>query len=1623
MRPIPFSEADFVNSELPKFDTSGLSIGPECNAICVNTVNMTPESHYNTLSRPVRDDQEQLFYDSETGALIRPLRDKVVDESKDKSCYVLQMIRLQRHRVCLFYDSGSNASLVSGVLAERLKLKVLDDRPIGIGCAGGGGAWSFYGSYTFGLGPDQEGYYYQVICQGMKYVTSKFNKYNLSVINEELKSRDPTGYGSEKLPKFIGGMRVGLLLGINCKLQPLLIYVLPSGLGTFRTQIKDEWGSRIAYGGPHPVFDQVNEVTHGNVDYSMQIFKEMVTAYLHSPYTQLRVIGEENLEESAPGLFMITDNLGPKVGDDIIPDVSMTYSSDYVHECCPHQTSSFSTSVGLRNVESYKSRIPLSKLKVVLDSDETNDDIRCEVCSRCSVCSKSAKGKVLSIQEQYEQSCIERSVRFSPEDKRCYVRLPFLKEPYTVLYKRHKSDSNYYQAEKWLANMCRKPPDMKDSLIRTHKSLVDSGFMQKLDDLSPVEREALDGAKFWHYMPWNIALKPDSPSTPFRITVDATVSGLNQILAKGTNRMSRIPDILAKIRTLPYVWASDIKKLYNRLLLEKDSLCYGLFLFCDSLDPDSQPITYVMKVAWYGVASTGGQAEVALLKVAEFYKDLYPLVPRILLRHKYVDDLLGGGFQIVECDEQVRQVKECLANGGFHLKFVAYSKQMPPEEASDSDNFKILGYRWHPVSDVIYPGYHELNFQKKKRGARPNNDLPVTEVADVTRLLNTVDLTRRLLVSQVAQLYDPCGLFEAYKLQLKLDLISVNRMPWDAILPPEMVEYWTTRLKEFVQIPFMHVSRCVVPEGAVDPTQVRLIGVADAATSAGGAAIYAGYAMHDGSYSCQLIASKSKLMTGTIPRNELDALALLATLMSSVKYALDDLVVDALYYTDSIISLCWISNIAKQVKTFVYTRVTYIRSMMLSPELISQQVPIPLFHIDGSKNPCDFLTKPLKVLPKDLNPTSVWISGYPWQQLDSENLPKVRFEDISIPKHLESEIDQECFGEPIVTASVWYSGNISPPLHQSHCSGCPQEVVFHPFDVCYGTTRYHEHCDNCSCSLPFSLSAVKVARKSNSLDISLLSVGFKAGLKTVVLMLKFICLLKHKRHISKDVPIEETCEICKTVKNTSERNLRRVLECKAMDYFFREESKVLAKELPKKKLDQFVKINDIYYLPSRLVTELSVKELDSLLENFFEPHQLPSLIPVVMAKSELAYAYILYVHHFVIPHSGVNATLGEIMKTMFLLDNPQRFIQAVRKDCSRCRIIRKKSVELRIANHPEVRTTICPPFYTVAVDTVFGFSAQWYPGSKRVSKAYALAIVCIFTGAVNILTMDGLCTRDVLSALERHSDRYGAPGIIYVDQGSQLIALSQSKFVLRNMAHNLSDNHAVEVRVFNAKNHEGNGRCESRVRLLRQMLEKMAIDSGKHSFTQIGWETIFSHISNSLNDTPIAKTSRSTQCDPLWDVITPNRLILGKNSNRSLTGNIEMESGPELSRLMEKNRKIMETWYSVFASNLRNLVPPPPKWSKSDEVKVGDVVLFVFKDNAVMKQDVWKLGRIIDCPNSTTVEIQYSIQSKTGKLQVKTLMRNPRQISIIVGEGEYGINTHEYLDQLRNSCKKVDLTI
>ena len=109
----------------------------------------------------------------------------------------------------------------------------------------------------------------------------------------------------------------------------------------------------------------------------------------------------------------------------------------------------------------------------------------------------------------------------------------------------------------------------------------------------------------------------------------------------------------------------------------------------------------------------------------------------------------------------------------------------------------------------------------------------------------------------------------------------------------------------------------MIPSTAKDPGKVRLLGVADAAESSAGAAIYAGYELMDGTYGCSLLNAKSRMVSKTIPRNELEGVMILAEMMSKLRSGLEHVLIEEHYFTDSTIAMCWCSNMTLKLKMYV----------------------------------------------------------------------------------------------------------------------------------------------------------------------------------------------------------------------------------------------------------------------------------------------------------------------------------------------------------------------------------------------------------------------------------------------------------------------------------------------------------------------------------------------------------------------------------------------------------------------------------------------------------------------------------------------------------------------------------
>ena len=160
------------------------------------------------------------------------------------------------------------------------------------------------------------------------------------------------------------------------------------------------------------------------------------------------------------------------------------------------------------------------------------------------------------------------------------------------------------------------------------------------------------------------------------------------------------------------------------------------------------------------------------------------------------------------------------------------------------------------------------------------------------------------------------------------------------------------------------VYRCIKPS-SFDDSYLELHHFCDSSEQAYGCCSYLRGVNKDGEICISLIISKSRvapLKVMSLPRLELQSAVLAVEIDSILKNNLDIQFVRTFFWTDSQIVIKYIANETKRFKVFVSNRINKIRSQ----SDVSQW-----FHIAGSQNPADVLTRPLL----NVSHMESWIRG------------------------------------------------------------------------------------------------------------------------------------------------------------------------------------------------------------------------------------------------------------------------------------------------------------------------------------------------------------------------------------------------------------------------------------------------------------------------------------------------------------------------------------------------------------------------------------------------------------------------------------------------------------------------
>ena len=179
-------------------------------------------------------------FNSQTGDQVIVQPEAVNPEILESSSYILQNIKVVKSECLVFVDTGANSHLIDGNVVLKEGLQAISSESTRLGLIAGGQVESEYGTFRFNLGPGDEDKYHEITAVGMNEITTEFLKYDLEESNLEYLKYAGEGEKENILPKTVGDSKVHLLLGIkNTKIQPVLIKVLPSGVGVYLSPFKD----------------------------------------------------------------------------------------------------------------------------------------------------------------------------------------------------------------------------------------------------------------------------------------------------------------------------------------------------------------------------------------------------------------------------------------------------------------------------------------------------------------------------------------------------------------------------------------------------------------------------------------------------------------------------------------------------------------------------------------------------------------------------------------------------------------------------------------------------------------------------------------------------------------------------------------------------------------------------------------------------------------------------------------------------------------------------------------------------------------------------------------------------------------------------------------------------------------------------------------------------------------------------------------------------------------------------------------------------------------------------------------------------------------------------------------
>ena len=541
----------------------------------------------------------------------------------------------------------------------------------------------------------------------------------------------------------------------------------------------------------------------------------------------------------------------------------------------------------------------------------------------------------------------QEKVKFS--DDRYEVCLPWKSDS-----DRQRLQNNEKQVLKCLMSL-EKKLDKDLDMKKAYKKVFDEYEKEGIIESVPLCETNSDPV---FYIPHHLVLKLDIWSTKLRPVFNASFKGyndvsLNDCLHAGPPLNADLVEVLLRFRRWPFAIRADVTKAFLQISvnpIDRDVLRFML------VDDDGTVRRMRFARVPFGVTSS----PFLLTATIHHHLSKYPNTEIIteLTQDMYTDNWLSGANSSEEASAKYMEARQILSEANMPLtKLLSNSQSMITQFSSDlypqqgEKPNTVLGLYWHTVPDIFV--FEGINLKL-------NVDL---------------ECTKRMLLSLIARMYDPCGYLSPFIMYGKILLQEIWKLglSWDEALPIELERKVISFIESSQLLKEFKINRTYFKDLPWDTKNVDLHVFGDASEKGYGSCVYIRTKNSDGTYDVSLVISKSRVTP--LKRIVLPRLELLAALISS---RLVIFVLNALHlqgcnitcWTDSMTTLAWIRGDPNNWKTFVANRVFEIQS--LTPPSVWR-------HCSGIDNPSDIVSR--GVLADKLIGNREWLHGPSWLSL------------------------------------------------------------------------------------------------------------------------------------------------------------------------------------------------------------------------------------------------------------------------------------------------------------------------------------------------------------------------------------------------------------------------------------------------------------------------------------------------------------------------------------------------------------------------------------------------------------------------------------------------------------------